>query len=144
MLEVGHGKVLSGLVNATIDSPLCLSLESKPGKAKDFNLVLASFFTHGGQINWSTVYENRLVRPFIPASQRLFIDNPCERPFSVSPEYLSPMNLSFSGDREQEAESNTPFNDNAIIETLSNYFVERGSFLADLIRADIENFPPTV
>ncbi len=144
MVEVGPGKVLSGLVNGITDSPLCLPLESKPGKARDLNLVLASFFAHGGKINWSTVYEDRLVRPFIPASQRLFIDNPCERPFSVSPEYLSPMNLSFSGDREQEAESNTPFNDNAIIETLSNYFVERGSFLADLIRADIENFPPTV
>ena len=143
MLEVGPGKVLSGLVSAITDSPLCLSLESKPGKAKDLNLVLASFFAHGGQINWSNVYENRLLRPFIPASQRLFIDNPCERPFSVSPEYISPMNLSFSGE-QPEANSSTPFNDTAIIEALSHYFVERGSFLADLIRADIENFPPTM
>ncbi|NEN89392.1 MAG: type I polyketide synthase [Okeania sp. SIO3H1] len=144
MLEVGPGKVLSGLVSAITDSSLCLPLESKAGKAKDLNRVLASFFAHGGQINWSTVYENRLVRPFIPASQRLFIDNPCERPFSVSAEYLSPMNLSLSGDREQELESNTPFNDHAIAEILSNYFVERGSFLADLIRADLENFPPSL
>jgi len=159
ILEVGPGKVLSGLVSATTDSPSCMSLESKAGKAKDLNQVIASFFVNGGQVNWSRVYDSRLVRTFIPASQRLFIENPCERTFSVAPEYLTPMDLSLFGAQKPQAAS-TPlngepkaessksfdeaFNDTVIIETLSNYFVERGPFLADLIRADIEEFPPSL
>ena len=56
-------------------------MESKPGLDRDLNVMLAALFTHGGDINWETVYENRLVRPFVPASQRIFIENPLERPF---------------------------------------------------------------
>lgn len=148
MIEVGPAKVLSGLVSAITDSSLCLPLESKSGVAKDLNTVLACFFVHGGQINWSTLYENRLVRPFIAASQRLFIDNPCERPFQISSEQISQIHSSFKEEYLSESFNSSQLNgslnlsgDDELIETLSTYFVERGSFLADLIRADMKSFP---
>ena len=86
LVEVGPGQVLSGLVSAITDgkAPLCLSVESKPAHDRDLNNLLACVFVRGGKINWPALYENRLVRPFIPASQRKFIENPCEKPFPSS------------------------------------------------------------
>ena len=147
MVEVGPGKVLSGLVAATTTShqPQCFAVESKPGSDCDLNILLGSFFVHGGAVNWEALYENRLVHPFIPASQRLFIDNPCERPFPASLEQTNTVatevhipnttNLSIP---QQEL---LPPTSAEVVEALSVYFSQRGSFLAELIRADIETLP---
>jgi len=162
MVEVGPGRVLSGLANTitTASGPLCLPLESKPGCDRDLNTFLGSFFVHGGEVNWKALYENRLVRPFIPASQRIFIENPCERPFQVAAVEVSP-HLAFSGgalDLEQTTNSGNRLlsvqtmshfvrrasptqTDEELEDILSNYFAQRGSFLAELIRADIETLP---
>ncbi len=85
LVEVGPGQVLSGLTNVISNNqlPLCLPVESKPSGDRDLNQVLANFFVHGGEINWEVLYENRLVRPFVPASQRQFIESPCERPLQI-------------------------------------------------------------
>ncbi len=148
MVEVGPGRVLSGLANAitTPRDPLCFSLESKPELARELNTFLGSFFVHGGEVNWEALYENRLVRPFVPASQRLFIENPCERPFQVSAAEVSP-NLAISGgslEMVQAIHSGDEFArqpDEDFVEALSDYFSNRGSFLAELIRADLETLP---
>ena len=147
MVEVGPGKVLAGLVKSTTNSqyPVCLPLESKPGRDRDFNTLLGSFFVRGGEINWQVVYENRLWRTFIPASQRIFIENQCERPFQVSDEEISAIAPVESSFMENGIQTNS-FNQFAdpeeeLVETLTGYFSERGSFLAELIRADLETLP---
>jgi len=85
IVEMGTGKVLSGLVDKINgDRALCFPLESQPGRDRDLNTFLGSFFVCGGEVNWNRLYENRLVRPFIPASDRIFIENPCERKLHVS------------------------------------------------------------
>lgn len=82
MIEVGPGGVLSGLVKDIIGSErVCLPVASKPNCDRNLNTVLASTFVHGVEVNWAALYNGRLVRPFRSASERLFIENPCERPF---------------------------------------------------------------
>lgn len=152
ILEVGPGRVLSGLVDAIDRSKncLCFSVESKPNQQTSLNTFLAGYFVSGGEINWEILYENRLVRPFVQASQRKFIDNQCERPFQVSSEEISSL-LSMS---TNEIDTSSPLNaktqtspldtsfaqtvDEEFEEKLSNYFSQRASFLADLILADLE------
>ncbi|MBD2342823.1 type I polyketide synthase [Anabaena subtropica] len=147
MIEVGPGKVLAGLVEATTSDPnlICLPLESKPGHDRDFNTVLGSFFVRGGEINWQVVYGNRLVRPFVSASQRIFIENQCERPFQVSDPEISAIaslehglaeTVNHTHSIHQFADSETE-----LVDALTEYFSERSLFLAELIRADIESLP---
>ncbi|WP_414578975.1 type I polyketide synthase [Anabaena sp. CCY 9402-a] len=144
MIEVGPGKVLAGLVEATnnANAPMCFPVESKPGCDRDLNTVLASFFIHGGEVNWTALYENRLVNPFIPASQRLFIDNPCERPFPDALEQINEvLHIPNVSNRYIQQEELTQQNNEEFFDTLSAYFSQRSSFLAELIRADIETLP---
>jgi enediyne polyketide synthase len=85
MIEVGPGSVLSGLVKDILGQEnACLPIASQPNYERDLNVVLASTFVHGVEINWNALYDGRLVRPFLPATKRLFIENPCERPFTSS------------------------------------------------------------
>lgn len=83
MIEVGPGSVLSGLVKDILGQEnACLPIASQPNCDRDLNVVLASTFVHGVEVNWTALYDGRLVRPFLPAIKRLFIENPCERPFT--------------------------------------------------------------
>jgi malonyl CoA-acyl carrier protein transacylase/acyl-CoA thioesterase FadM len=81
LVEVGPGRVLSDLVGsiADADGSACLPVEPKAGDDRALNVLLGCFFARGGDVNWPALFENRLVRPFVPASEREFIDNPCER-----------------------------------------------------------------
>ncbi len=145
MVEVGSGRVLSGLVEATtsLNEPVCFPLESKPGLDSNLNTFLGSFFAHGGEINWMALYENRLVRPFVPASQKIFIDNPCERPFQISQEKISALEPISVGELGGAISSQQEFThtEEEFVRSLSNYFSQRGLFLAELIRADLETLP---
>ncbi|GAB1544099.1 hypothetical protein NUACC21_67750 [Scytonema sp. NUACC21] len=157
IVEVGPGKVLSGLVNTIVgqDGVQCYPLESKPGRDRDLNTFLASFCVNGGEVNWKALYENRLVRPFIPASQRIFIENPCERPlqipaaeevsnFVVSKNLLETQQTSIVEQQKSEALLNSQLpqhTDEELEIRLTNYFVQRSSFLAQLIQADLESLP---
>jgi len=135
MVEVGSGKVLSGLVSTIPDSCKCFPLESKPGNDFDLNNFLAYYFVNGGEIKWEALYENRLVRPFIPAAEKTFIVNPCERPFNVSFEVNKQ-----AGEIQIESPQNSLAKED--LETfLTNYLSERGAFLAELIKADLESLP---
>jgi enediyne polyketide synthase len=82
LIEVGPGRVLSDLARSmTADADIsCLPVEAKAGDDRSLNTVLACYFAHGGTIEWPALFQNRLVRSFIPASKRVFIENPCERP----------------------------------------------------------------
>ncbi|TRU83105.1 MAG: type I polyketide synthase [Microcystis novacekii Mn_MB_F_20050700_S1] len=153
IVEVGPGKVLSGLVEATDTSVLCFPLESKPGIACDLNTFLAAYFVQGGEVNWPALYEQRLVRPFVPAAERLFVDNPCERSFSVSLEEIE-SSSSFSWGEIQQSSPNLALAhssnfsqpesfvaDDELTTVLANYLLERGSFLSELISADIQSLP---
>ncbi|HET6514045.1 MAG TPA: SDR family NAD(P)-dependent oxidoreductase, partial [Thermodesulfovibrionales bacterium] len=82
LVEVGPGHVLSHLVKSIrgTDGTSCLPVEPSAGDDRALNVLLASLFIHGVKIHWRPLFEGRLVRPFIPVSERTFIDNPCERP----------------------------------------------------------------
>lgn len=134
IVEVGPGKILSNLVKANTSQTLCLPVESKPGCDRDLNAVVASFFVRGGEIDWSALYEERLVRPFVPASERIFIDNPCQRSFPVA------LSANASKDLAQSHLASTYLTEPDWETLLSDYFNQRGSFLAELIRADLENW----
>ena len=82
MIEVGPGRVLSGLVKDILGTKnACLPVASQPNSDRDLNVVLAATFVYGVEVNWTALYDGRLVRSFLPAAERLFIENPCERPF---------------------------------------------------------------
>jgi acyl transferase domain-containing protein len=141
LLEVGPGKVLSGLTAEITEFPLCLPLESQVGNTRDLNTAIAAIFVQGTGINWNFFYENRLIRPFIPASERLFIDNPCERSFDFEPEELDqiiPFPLQTTS-KSASLENLPALSTEEISDLLSHYFSQRSSFLAELIRADLEN-----
>lgn len=144
LIEVGPGKVLSNLVKDITEpsGPVCLPIESKPGLDRDLNTVLASLFVHGGEIRWEALYENRLVRPFVPASDRIFIENPCAQQFKVSA--VTP-SLPRSGDWVKsmpiEPSDVTNVSPQVVSQALLNYLSHRGKFLAEVIRADLETLP---
>ncbi len=81
VIEVGPGRVLSDMFGHIVNPgrALALPVEPRPGSAKGLNEVLAAVHVFGHELNWRAVYANRLLRPYIPASQRQFIENPCER-----------------------------------------------------------------
>jgi enediyne polyketide synthase len=82
LIEVGPGRVLSDLANAITAGAKtpCLPVEAKGGDDRSLNTVIACYYVNGGAIKWPALFENRLVRPFLPISERVFIENPCERP----------------------------------------------------------------
>ncbi|MFM6098440.1 MAG: acyltransferase domain-containing protein [Dolichospermum sp.] len=145
MVEVGSGRVLSGLVSNIPNSCQCFPLESKPGNDSDLNSFLAYYFVNGGSIKWSELYKNRLVRSFIPAAEKIFIENPCEGNFNVAidhenPEQIPEQILDKKVDFLTES-SQLSINGQELETLLSSYVRERGAFLAELIKADLESLP---
>ncbi len=138
LIEVGPGKVLSGLVSDIngLQELQCLPVEAKPGFDQSLNMMLGNVFARGHDINWEALYEGRLIRPFVPASERIFIDNPVERPFHVSATQSSPsleitseslLNYSVFGKHNHISP-----------EVLQDYLAQRGKFIAEVIRADLQ------
>ena len=138
LLEVGPARVLSGLVRdiAGPEGIPCCPVEPHPGDDRALNALLAETFVRGSDINWSALYNERLVRPFVSASERIFIDNPVERPLQSdlrpltngarSPE--SPLHQALLGQSHGLSAS-----------TLTQYLAQRGEFLADVIKADLHS-----
>ncbi|WP_414575509.1 SDR family NAD(P)-dependent oxidoreductase [Anabaena sp. CCY 9402-a] len=135
LIEVGPGKVLSHLVSdiAGANGLMCLPVESKPGIDRDLNIMLSALFIHGGDINWETLYEGRLVHPFVPASQRIFIENPLERPFPISK--TIPQISELSSPSLPAQQNSIPW------DLLADYLSQRGKFLTEVIRADVQTQP---
>lgn len=155
LLEVGSGKVLSGLSKEIIQkNNSAFSVEAKTQNQSSLNFFLGSFFVNNGIIKWDKLYSNRLIRDFIPTKDKLFIENPCERDFAVNREEISEfIHSSFQNTGRQNHLEKTrvlpqyiesSFSNNQeemIYETLTNYFQNRSDFLAELIKADLENSP---
>ncbi|RAL26962.1 type I polyketide synthase [Thermoflavimicrobium daqui] len=132
LVEVGPGRVLTGLVNSHSEGELpCFPIESKPGSSRDLHLFLATYFIYGGQIHWDVLYENRLVRPFVPAREKNFIVNPCENPISMTD--------SNKVDHFTDLTSLLPQASDLPAELVANYLKQRGEFILDVIRADLKN-----
>jgi enediyne polyketide synthase len=143
LIEVGPGKVLSNLVKDITEpsGSQCFPIESKPGLDRDLNTVLANLFVHGGEIKWEALYNNRLVRPFVPASARIFIENPCEHQFQVSAVTPS-LALSSSQDLVGSMPANgASVSPQVVSQVVFDYLSQRGQFLAEVIRADLQTLP---
>ncbi|MCI5113406.1 MAG: SDR family NAD(P)-dependent oxidoreductase [Candidatus Electrothrix sp. AX1] len=141
LLEVGPGRVLTGLAQSILadrdrEAPLCFAVETTPEQDRDLNIFLANYFVRGGTVHWHVLYEDRLVRPFTPSHERVFLTNPCERPLR-----------SFEGQTEQgSGKKNLGVTDRLLAkyagiseEDLASYLEQRGGFLGGLIRLDIDN-----
>ncbi|MGH7170975.1 MAG: type I polyketide synthase [Gemmataceae bacterium] len=135
LIEVGPGRVLSGLVTDILDSegPVCMPVAGQPDADRDLNLVLARAFALGVDVNWSALYEGRLVRDFVPPQERVFIDNPCERDFPKLP--FEPLPASGAGALESFLVENTGYEP----DELREYLARRQGFLANIVQADIHS-----
>ncbi|MER2223665.1 MAG: phosphopantetheine-binding protein, partial [Rhodococcus sp. (in: high G+C Gram-positive bacteria)] len=124
LVEVGPGRVLTGLTKAIngTDGVRCFPVASKSGRDEDFNVALAAMYVHGAQVRWNELFDGRFVREFVPADQKVFIENLAEAKLSVTsaPEPLEP---GTSGGDPAAA--------------LADYLSRRGTFLVDVIRADV-------
>ncbi len=138
-VEVGPGRVLSGLVNEITgpNGPVCLPVESDPQQNQDLNRLLCILFTHGVDINWKNLYKGRLIRPFTPASQKNFIINPCEKAFEKINVDIQDLNPPVMENLENFISDQIKLSQKEIAE----YLKTRGHFLADVIRADLK-YPP--
>ncbi len=90
LIELGPGRVLSDLAKAINKGhgPVCLPVESTSGNDRDLNLVLAEIFVRNISVNWEELYKNRLIKTFIPASRKKFIENQCEHPLKLGNQTL--------------------------------------------------------
>lgn len=129
VLEVGPGRALSGLVSDLAPSARCLPVEPKAGQDKDFNLALAELHVRGVRLSTEALFKGRLVRPFRPAAELVFIDNPCERPTVMPEPTVDPAQLA----------PQVPASLGGVLDAsqLGEYFAKRGRFLAKLIEADL-------
>ncbi len=150
ILEVGSGRVLANLINTTINSkqPVGFCTEGKPTTSKNLNCFLGRLFVANQEINWQALYKNRLVHSFIPPSEKLFIDNPCERPFKVPETYLSQLTPILTENQPpnslnklESLDKIMAANQHDFKEILSQYFSDRSSFLAEIIKADLATLP---
>jgi len=134
IVEVGPGGVLSNLIKANIGEGRAYPVATNADTFKDINVTLAMLFISGFDIKWEELYENRLIRPFIPARELYFVTNPCEYPFSeesiAAIEPLSAHNSDVS-----DLFTDIPS------EQLNAYFKQRKNFISDVIKSDIKTFP---
>lgn len=127
-IEVGPGRVLSGLVNSILGKTVCYPIESSAFKDEDLNRVVSALFVNGASLHWSELYNGRFVKPFIPTSEKKFIESFCERDFNVTdvPSGVKTEQVLF------------PIIEGIPETLLSEYLKKRGSFLTKVIEADIE------
>ncbi len=55
---------------------------------RDLNLALAEIFVRNVPVKWEELYKNRLIKTFVPASRKKFIENQCERPLKIDNQVL--------------------------------------------------------
>jgi acyl transferase domain-containing protein/3-hydroxymyristoyl/3-hydroxydecanoyl-(acyl carrier protein) dehydratase/acyl carrier protein/NADP-dependent 3-hydroxy acid dehydrogenase YdfG len=134
LVEVGPGRVLSGLVHHDSAYPIdCMPVESKMGPIQDLQRLLALYFIHGGAVNWEVLYENRLVESFVPAKDKHFIVNPVELPLQIGDQLIN---------KDSVNADTSPFlvkNNGISTADLENYLQKRGDFIFDVIRSDMKH-----
>ena len=67
---------------------LCLPLETVSGNDRDLNNVLAEVFIRNVPVKWEELYRNRLIKIFVPASRKKFIENQCEQPLKIDKQVI--------------------------------------------------------
>ena len=77
ILEVGPGRTLSGLCKRH-GGPVCLPLEGRFGADEYTCQAVATLFVMNAPVRGEALFAHRFVRPFVPASERVFLTNPCE------------------------------------------------------------------
>ena len=135
-LEVGPGRVLSGLANAINgpgNGPACLPVESEPAQDQDLNAILAELFVRGHHLNWHELYAERLIRPYVPPQDKLFIENQCEHPFNEGEERLAAVPVG-AGSLDNVLATLAKMSS----DELAVYLHHRGPFLAKVIQADLQ------
>jgi acyl transferase domain-containing protein/NAD(P)-dependent dehydrogenase (short-subunit alcohol dehydrogenase family)/phosphopantetheinyl transferase/acyl carrier protein/3-hydroxymyristoyl/3-hydroxydecanoyl-(acyl carrier protein) dehydratase len=137
LLEVGSGGVLTGLVNQVTNNKTstCFPVASRAEVHKDLHIALANLFVSGKNIDWSWLYKQRLIRSFKAASDRIFIDNPCERELAdveIDSDFLGVEQKEFL-----KVESALLNIDNLDGGKLEKYLSQRGNFIADVIKSDM-------
>lgn len=136
VVEVGPGRALCGMVNETLaeSAPACLPVESRSGSQTDFARATAVLFTTGCEIDAVVLHEDRLVRPFIAASARRFIDNPCERPMSLDGVVVAPRDLPSAPPlREPPAAASQPLREQeagTVLQQLRAFIAQQTGFAA--------------
>lgn len=139
MLEVGPGRVLTGLANANLPHRKtdCLPVESAAEQWDSANRLLAVAFVNGAGIQWPALYRNRMVRDFSAPAEKRFISNMCET--EVEPDELAGVIAD-----EPACSGYHPTLSRLTglsREQIDNYLSKRGNFLAQVIRADIGDEP---
>jgi enediyne polyketide synthase len=131
LLEVGPGKVLSGLVSNISDKISAFPVEINAEDDLSLNVLLANIFVLGCDINTEELYKERLIKEFIPAYKKTFLINPLERPF---PEQFSQAATEHSSGLHQLLgwdTTNSGFN---------NYLKNRGDFIKEMVDTDFRYF----
>ncbi|MGR9052235.1 MAG: beta-ketoacyl synthase N-terminal-like domain-containing protein [Gammaproteobacteria bacterium] len=91
LVELGPGEVLTGLARKTLGDtyPVC-ALEPAAGDYDGrFCTAVGRLYVAGAALDWDAFYRERYWRPFVPAAERSFIENPCcsaETPFIPEPD----------------------------------------------------------
>jgi acyl transferase domain-containing protein/NAD(P)-dependent dehydrogenase (short-subunit alcohol dehydrogenase family)/acyl-CoA thioesterase FadM len=140
IIELGPGRVLAGLAGDVLGEtgPACLPVEGSAGGSLDLNRALGAMFAHGVPIHWEGFFENRLIRPFIPAGRKTFIVNPCETLAQTEGQAagVDPMSTDNAHTVLAEAFAGVP-------EVLvSRYLESRGAFLNRVVQADLASWDP--
>ncbi|BBO69236.1 hypothetical protein DSCA_31660 [Desulfosarcina alkanivorans] len=140
IVELGPGRVLTGLAGDIVGEagPACLPVEGRAGGFSDLHRVLGAMFAHGVPMNWEALFENRLIRPFVPADQKSFVVNPCETlprneggDAGVEPIPTDPTTTILA-----DAFAGVP---EALV---SRYLDSRGGFLNRVVQADLAYWDP--
>ncbi|MCC6751229.1 MAG: SDR family NAD(P)-dependent oxidoreductase [Deltaproteobacteria bacterium] len=134
LLEVGPGRVLTGLVADCGGPVLCYPVESKAGRDGDLHRALAALFCRGGRVRATELFAGRLLRPYVAPAERVFLDNPCERPFSEA--VLGTIAARSRPVPEVAPELALP---GLARDELAAYLARRGEFLSEVIRADLRH-----
>lgn len=131
MIEVGPGKVLSGLVSNISDKIRSFPVELNAEDDFSWNIMLANVFVLGSNLHIDEIYKNRLIREFTPARKKKFLVNPLERPFPEEPVITENDLSSGIGALLGFGNVDPAFND---------YLKQRSDFIKHVVDADFKFF----
>jgi len=134
-IEVGPGRVLSGLSRDILGSDICMPSAAHALKWNP-NHAVALAYVNGSAIKWDAFYANRLVRPYIAPSKRVYLSNPAEGPFNhvkrvigEKPSAPSSTGKEFAGFLSESF--------NLSKDQISDYLRRRGKFLTGIVQLDL-------
>ena len=130
LVEIGPGRVLSGLSENIQKDIKGFSVETRVNDDLSLNTMLANLFVMGANIKVEELYNDRLVRDFVPASQKEFIVNPLERPFPD----IEDIRIQNSGINSDILVNHL----NIPIDKLNQYLSVRGNFVQEMILTDMK------